>query len=514
MAADARHGAAALRNLRRGVVRAAGAEVGQAARHDARPGEGLVLGFQVSDALVITRSHSLVEPELRQAARERPGDQRGRQLVMRGQQPVARRLAFGDRPLAVVVELADDARRAHAFAPVVQLFLDLVFDDLALFLDHEDLFEPFGELARPLRLERPGHRHLVETDAGLRGDALVDAEVGEGLQGVAEGFAGGDDAEACPRAVPDDAVEPVRPAIGERRIDLVVEQTRLLLEKSVRPADVEAARRHGEVGRHDDLHALRIDLHHGARLDHVGHALECHPAAGETRHGEPVQAEIEIFLDARGVEHRDAAGLEDVLALVRQGRGFRRVIVACEDEHAAVSGRARRVGVLEDVAAAVHPGTLAVPDGEHAVVFRVRVQVDLLRAPDRGRGEVFVDAGLEFDVVLVEELLRLPQRLVEAAERRAAIAGNESGGVQARGEIADPLQHRQAHQGLRTGHEGAPAIQRVLIVERNFVNLGGGVHVSSFSPPRFDRTGPRRVHAASQRSSAALVSAGRSIVER
>ena len=165
-----------------------------------------------------------------------------------------------------------------------------------------------------------------------------------------------------------------------------------------------------------------------------------------------------------------------MLALVRQGRGFCRVIVAREHEHAAVLGGACGVSVLEDVATAVHAGALAVPDGEHPVVLRVRIQVDLLGAPDRGGGEVFVDARLEFDAMLVEELLRLPERLVESAERRAAIPGNESGGVQARGEIADPLQHRQAHQRLRTGHEGAPGLQRVFIVEGDFVMGGWGVH--------------------------------------
>ena len=94
---------------------------------------------------------------------------------MRGQQPVPRGLAFGDRPFAVVVELADHARRAQALAPVVQLLLDLVLDDLALFLYDQDLFESFGEAPRPLRLERPAHRHLVDADAGLARERLVDA---------------------------------------------------------------------------------------------------------------------------------------------------------------------------------------------------------------------------------------------------------------------------------------------------------------------------------------------------
>ena len=75
--------------------------------------------------------------------------------------------------------------------------------------------------------------------------------------------------------------------------------------------------------------------------------------------------------------------------------------------------------------------------------MRAGEQVDLLRAPDRGRGQVLVDAGLEHDVVLLEELLGAPQRLVEPAQRRAAVAGDEAGGVQPRREVALALHHRQ-----------------------------------------------------------------------
>src|SRR5439155_18805517 len=205
VAADARARPAALGNPGRGVVRTTRAEVRQAALDHARLRQRFFLELEIGEALTVALAHGAVEPELREAARERLGDQRGRQLVVSGEKPVARGLALGDRPLAVVVELADHAWRARPLAPVVELLLDLVLDDLPLFLDDEDLFEPFGEAARPLRLERPGHRHLVQTDAGVRGDALVDSEVGERLQGVAEGLAGRHDAESGFRAVPNDA---------------------------------------------------------------------------------------------------------------------------------------------------------------------------------------------------------------------------------------------------------------------------------------------------------------------
>ena len=61
--------------------------------------------------------------------------------------------------------------------------------------------------------------------------------------------------------------------------------------------------------------------------------------------------------------------------------------------------------------------------------------------------------------------LRAPQRLVEAAERRAAIAGNEAGGVEPGALVALALQHQQADQRLRAGEEDAAALERVLVVE-------------------------------------------------
>ena len=85
--------------------------------------------------------------------------------------------------------------------------------------------------------------------------------------------------------------------------------------------------------------------------------------------------------------------------------------------------------------------------------------MDLLGAPQGGGGEVLVDARLEVDVVLLDEALGLPQRLVEAAQRRAAIAGDEAGGVEAGGEVALALHHRQAHQRLRAGQVDAAAFE-------------------------------------------------------
>src|SRR5882762_7396506 len=124
-------------------------------------------------------------------------------LVVRRQEPRAGGLAAAAAPLAAIVELADHAGHTHAFLPVVELLLDLVFDDLALFFDDQDFFQPIGKAARALRLKRPGKRHLVNAKADVARYALVDAEIGERAHHVAVRLARSNDAEPRARRIPD-----------------------------------------------------------------------------------------------------------------------------------------------------------------------------------------------------------------------------------------------------------------------------------------------------------------------
>ncbi len=98
------------------------------------------------------------------------------------------------------------------------------------------------------------------------------------------------------------------------------------------------------------------------------------------------------------------------------------MVVAGERQHAAVERGAGRIRVLERIDRAVDAGTLAVPDAEHAIDLGAGKQADLLAAPDRGRGQVFVESRNEGDVVLLQVRLRAPQRVIVHAERGTAIA--------------------------------------------------------------------------------------------
>ena len=433
---------------------------------------------------------------IQQATRDHLGDDRRRQFVQRRQQPAPLR----HRPFAAAtvffVELAVDPR-PDIVAPVVEFFLQRVLHHLALFLDHQDLVEAGCELAHRRRLQRPDHPALEDPDTQARAGIRVEPEVVQRLHRIEVGLAAGQDAEPGVGRIDDGTVQAVGPHIRQRRVPLVVEEPRLLVERGIGPADVEPMRvvvRIREVLGDQDLHAVGVDLDRCGGLDHLGHGLHRDPQAGPARHRPAMQTEVEVFLDRRGVEHRQAAGLEDVVRLVRQRGALRTVIVAGQHQHAAMARRACCVRMLEHIAASVDARPLAVPHREHAVDLGSGRQAELLRAPDRGRREVFVQPGLEHDPVLLQMIAGLPERLVDTAQRRTAVAGHEARGIQTGTSVAFALQHRQTHQRLRSRHEGAAALERVLVVEGDFaqcaVEVGaqrrihGGVHDPSPSDDR------------------------------
>ena len=125
------------------------------------------------------------------------------------------------------------------------------------------------------------------------------------------------------------------------------------------------------------------------------------------------------------------------------------MIVAGNDQHAAMRRGTVGVAVLQRIAGPIDAGTLAVPEAEHAIDLARRIGFDLLRSQHRGGGEVLVDGGQEFDATLGEEFLGAPQFQIDAAERRAAVAGDKSGRVDAVGTVAVALIEQDAHQRLR-----------------------------------------------------------------
>ena len=323
----------------------------------------------------------------------------------------------------------------------------------------------------------------MQPDAQPAAGVVVQPQVDQRLARVVEGLAAGDDAEAVVGRGNHVVVEPVGAHIGQRRIPFVVVEALFLVQRGIRPADVHTTGRHLELGHHD-LHPLGVDDRRGAGLDNLLDRLHAGPNPAEAAHGKGVQAQVQDLLHRGRKEHRQAAGLEDVVALVRRGRALGHVVVPGHRDHPAPGRGAGHVGVLEHVRATVHPRALAVPDAEHPVeaVRTLGRKTQLLRAPQRGRRQLFVHPRLEHDVLLLQVGRGLLQRLVVTTQRRPPVTADKSGRVLAQQRIALALQHGQLDQGLHPAHEGAPVVQRVLVIQRDgFQGLA-------------DVLGQRRVH--------------------
>ena len=448
MAADARIGAHAFRHHGRRIVRAAGAEIGNALRDVPGLG-GDALEFleprHAGDDLVVA---VIFQQPLADADRDLVGIER----------------AFDrEQPIAVFIALADAERLVRG---AVKLLADLHFEQRALLLDDDDEIEPLGKILQLLAAERPGAAGLEQADAELVAPHLVDAQFVERLADVEIALAGGDDADLrIAAARGDDAVELVGANEGQHGVALVIVQARFLGQDRIVEADVEAARRHREIGRRDDVDALKAAVDRGCGFYRLVHGLERDPGAGEARHRPAVEAVIEHLLHAGGVEDRNHHVDEVIFGLVRGGRGFGGVVVAHQRQYAAAFGGAGEVGVAEHVAGAVDAGALAVPHAEDAVVFALAAQFRLLRAPYRGGGEVLVDAALEADVAFFEERFGAEELAVEPAQRGAAIAGDEARGIEPVAAVELFLHQAEADQGLEAGHEYAALAEVVFVVE-------------------------------------------------
>ena len=114
------------------------------------------------------------------------------------------------------------------------------------------------------------------------------------------------------------------------------------------------------------------------------------------------------------------------------------------------------VHVFEHVNAAVHARAFGIPQGKYAVVNRLAHQMQLLRSPDRGGSDVFIDAWKKADMVSIKVFFGGPESFVQPAQRRPPVAGNKACSVQAGCLVPDSLNQRQANQRLNAAQINAP----------------------------------------------------------
>jgi len=217
--------------------------------------------------------------------------------------------------------------------------------------------------------------------------------------------------------------------------------------------------------RNDRRNPVGCDGRRTGSIGDVGRDLHADPEAGGTRKHEAVQSQVEYVLHVAGEEDRHQGVVEGDGRVAGQRRRFAAGVIAAQREYAAVAAGARVVGVLERVAGAVYTGAFAVPHAEHAVVFRTGKDARHLASEDRRCTQLLVQARLMNDAVLPQQLLGAGELGVEAAERRAAIAGNKGGGIQSTALVGAMLVQRQPYERLDAGEVDRPILARVLVVE-------------------------------------------------
>ena len=166
MATNTGHGTRAFGHFGGSVVRASRAKPRLSVGLDFQHLHGVVFGVEHRELRVYACGGVGVQTHFLQTLGDGLGDQGRCQIGIGSQQTVTDRVGCGPFAAAVAVHLIELAQHARALAirPVVQLFFQLVFNQLALFFHHHDLLQTFGELARALRLQGPDHADFVHAN--------------------------------------------------------------------------------------------------------------------------------------------------------------------------------------------------------------------------------------------------------------------------------------------------------------------------------------------------------------
>ena len=198
-----------------------------------------------------------------------------------------------------------------------------------------------------------------------------------------------------------------------------------------------------------------------------------------------MQAEVEHLLHVARGEHRHAQAREQRLGRARQRGGLAARVVAHQGQRAARARHADEVAVAERVGGAVEAGRLAVPDAQHAVVARAGERPASWLPQTAVAPSSSFRPGVE-DVMLGAQLAAALELLVEPAERRARVAGDERAGVQAAAASARCWSSTSRTSAWMPVRRIRPSSSTVPVVEGDLAE-GGLAGPRGAAPPRLSR---------------------------
>ena len=163
--------------------------------------------------------------------------------------------------------------------PVIQLAGNLVFNNRAFFLHHQDFLQPPRKLMGGFRLQRPGHGNFIHPQPDGGGLLLVDAQIFECLQNIEIGLAASHNTEARFGAVDHNAIEIIGPRKRPRRVNFVFIKAFFLRQWRVWPASVYAVFWHFKIFWQNNVYPMGINHRRYRRIHILGDGLKAHPAA-------------------------------------------------------------------------------------------------------------------------------------------------------------------------------------------------------------------------------------------
>ncbi len=178
---------------------------------------------------------------------------------------------------------------------VVEIFLELAFNNAALFFDNQQLVLALRKGKGAMMLKRPHHPDLIDIKTNLFRALSVNAKQPERFHQVKMALAGRHDAEFCMRIVKHGMVDRVRSGEGESRVLFRLHPFFDLRPRQIGPAIMQSPRWRFIVWLGEYAAGLQRDAHAG--FNRFRDRLEPDPHARKTRQ------RIAVFPKAQDLGH-------------------------------------------------------------------------------------------------------------------------------------------------------------------------------------------------------------------
>ena len=105
------------------------------------------------------------------------------------------------------------------------------------------------------------------------------------------------------------------------------------------------------------------------------------------------------------------------------------MVIPHQGQHSTLSRSACQVGMPQCISRPVDARPFTIPEAENSIVTSLPMELGLLGSPNRRCRQVFIDPGVETDMVFFQQLPVEDQLLIECSQRRSPVAADKASGV-------------------------------------------------------------------------------------